>query len=299
MSVMIIGEIASAHDGDYVKAVRLIDAVADAGADICKIQFFKDPDLMAERRRVPDHYRDIYRRYSVPPEWAPKLSAHAHGCGLQFACTVFVPGAARYVSEYCDWLKVASFENGDMELLSEVLAETKANGTRMIVSFGMEDANAALDTMCGINGYNDVVTLHCVSCYPCLLRNANLRAIFPPDHDHWDFFDCNSSAGSQLTVWDLTRCRAFDGFSDHVVDPEHPTHGILSGALAVAYGATVLEKHVRLDDTDPQNPDYAPALTPAQFAEYVRLARLADAAGGDGVKRCLPCEQKMAQYRVR
>ena len=267
MSVLIIAEIASAHDGDYDRACRLVDAAADAGADIVKAQYFHDPDLMAERRRVPDRYRDIYRRYSIPLSWVRLLSERAHVHGLQFACSVFVPGAAVKVVEWCDWLKVASFEN-DTDLRGEV------SGFPLIISAGMcsEGQLRALKLWRDLV-YRDVRVLHCVSCYRSLrLADTNLGVILK---------------------------YGLDGFSDHVNSKDAPDEGVKSGEYAVNRGARMLEKHIRLDDTDPQNPDYAPALNPEQFKEYVRLARLADAAGGDGVKRCLPCEEEMAQYKVK
>ena len=111
--------------------------------------------------------------------------------------------------------------------------------------------------------YDGVSYLHCVSSYPCPLDQANLGAI-----------------------------RSFDGYSDH-------THNVLTGALAVAAGAKVIEVHFRLDDTEEDNPDYATALSPGQLKDYVHLIRQAEVMIGDGVKKPQPAEQAMMQYRVK
>ncbi len=57
------------------------------------------------------------------------------------------------------------------------------------------------------------------------------------------------------------------GYSDH-------TREIVTGAVAVAHGARVLEKHVTLD-TDGDSPDDRMALTVEQAGEYLRLAESA------------------------
>jgi len=68
--------------------------------------------------------------------------------------------------------------------------------------------------------------LHCISNYPAKLEDLNIS-----------------------NIWEAE----LDGLSDH-------TTSTLIGALAVAAGATIVEKHIRLADTDPSNPDYGHSL---------------------------------------
>ena len=82
------------------------------------------------------------------------------------------------------------------------------------------------------------------------------------------------------------------GYSDH-------THDVLTGALAIAAGARILEVHFRLNDTDPANPDYATALSPGQLKDYISLVRKAELMMGDGIKRPQPAEAEMMKYRVK
>jgi len=72
------------------------------------------------------------------------------------------------------------------------------------------------------------------------------------------------------------------GYSDHTPDVE-------TGALAVAAGAVVLEKHLTLDRAA-KGPDHAASLDPPGFAEYVRRVRAAATAVGPRRKRVLPIE---------
>ncbi len=71
--------------------------------------------------------------------------------------------------------------------------------------------------------------------------------------------------------------RRFDlptGFSDH-------TRETSTGALAVAAGAAVLEKHLTLD-RDAAGPDHGFSLEPDQLREYVTGVRRAERTLGDG-----------------
>lgn len=135
-----------------------------------------------------------------------------------------------------------------------------ATGKPLIISTGM--TSGELD----LRGYANVKLLHCVSAYPCPREQAALGVLRNP-------------------------ARIYAGYSDH-------TRDVLTGALAVAAGAEVLEVHFRLDDTDPANLDYPTALAPEELAEYVRLVWQAEEMLGDGIKQPQPAEADMARYRV-
>jgi sialic acid synthase SpsE len=99
--------------------------------------------------------------------------------------------------------------------------------------------------------------LLCTSEYPTALEELNLRYL-------------NSGRDDESP---------FDGLSDH-------TTSTLTGALAVAAGATIVEKHIRLDSTSLDNPDYGHSLIADycfensddshQFKDYVRNIREAE-----------------------
>jgi N-acetylneuraminate synthase len=116
--------------------------------------------------------------------------------------------------------------------------------------------------------------LLCVSAYPCPLDQLEL---------------------SRILQWD-ERGSDYDGLSDH-------TTSVLTGALAVAAGAEIVEKHVRLVRTDDRNPDYEHSLPCDEdvfvFHDYVENIREAEKAMGDGKKGPMPCEEAMLKYKVR
>lgn len=68
---------------------------------------------------------------------------------------------------------------------------------------------------------------------------------------------------------DCIRQHAVDGLSDH-------SGHVLTGAVAVACGAEIVEVHARLHDTPPDNPDYPHSHSPESLAQYVANIRTAE-----------------------
>ena len=261
MSTFIIAEAGSTHDNSIIRAYDLINAAQAAGADACKFQFWSDPVALAVRRNAQD-YLNVYQTYQVPVEWLDKLWVECEGWDIEFMCTVYLPEDIPVIAPYVKRFKVASFEAGDRAFINAHRPFKKP----LIISTGMQTG----EPIPGMKPwtYGDTF-LHCVSAYPTPINQANLRALHGMNGD------------SELF-----------GYSDH-------THDTLTGALAVAAGARILEVHFRLNDTDPANPDYATALSPGQLKDYISLVRKAELMMGDGVKRPQPAEAEMMKYRVK
>ena len=259
---LIIADIGANADGSLDKMLRAIDVAKACGVDVFKAQWTSDPHLMAKRRgkALEDGYEAIYRRYLAwPAEWHADLAGKCQVVGVEYMCTAFVPQDVAVILPYVWRCKVASFEAQDGELIAQYHIPVRDRTHDLIVSVGM-----AAEWYCaGPNTFH----LLCTSAYPAPVESLGLARI---------------------------RAERLDGFSDHS-DP----HLTWTGALAVAAGATIIEAHLRLDDTDPANPDYPHAMTPAQFTEYVEHIRFCEKALGSGEKKMQPCEEQMSRYRVQ
>lgn len=271
LSTYVIAEAGSCHDGQFDQARRLVDAAVEAGCSAVKFQFWSDADRLADRRRVPDVYRVIYARYRMPARWLAWLSALAVDRDLDFLCTAYLPEDVAVVAPYVRHFKVASFEAEARDLIAAHVPifdedEARERQRRLFVSLGMGARPAVAEAALGSRHSGRLWCLHCVSAYSAPLDALNLRRIVADE---------------------------LDGFSDHS-DPAL----MWTGALAVAAGARVLEAHLKLNDTDPTNPDAPHAMVPAQFARYVRWAREAEQALGSGMPGEHEAEREMAQYRV-
>ena len=259
--LFVIAEIGLNHDGSIDRALALVDAAAAAGASAVKVQALVAAELVAPGAPAPMHVEaaslvDFFRRFELDDDGYARLAARARERGLAFIATPFSEGAVdRLTRVGVDAWKIAS---GDItwERLIQRCGET---GKPVIVSTGMsslQDAQRALfwATRAGAPG---VALLHCVSAYPVPHGEENLRVID-------------------------TLGRAFDapvGLSDHGDDT-------FAVPIAVAYGASIYERHFMLDgDTDAI--DGPVSSTPREFAQLVRAAARATEMLGCGEKRCM------------
>jgi len=272
MNTFVIAEAGSTHDGSVRKALDLVEAARDAGCDAVKFQWWSDPDRLGDRRRVPDAYREIYYRYQVPLDWLELLRETALARTeptmgrrpLAFLCTAYLPEDVHVVEPFVEQMKIASFEAGDADFVHRNVF----TGKPVLISAGMLSADdPRLEHLRLVRESHPgrVQLLHCISSYPAPLDAMHLAAL--------------SALG-------------FDGLSDH-------SRQLLTGAVAVGAGARIIEAHLRLPTTSPQNPDFATAFHPEEFAAYVRNIRVADALMGSSERPLQACEREMAAYRVQ
>lgn len=270
----IIAEVGVNHNGDVELAHRLIDEIADAGADAVKFQTFV-PELLASQSAERAEYQkrntgedtsqlEMLRRLVLPAEAHMALMDHAQRRKLVFLSTPFDLQSVELLLQ----LPVPAWKisSGDLTNLP-FLARIASNGLPMLVSTGMatiEEVDVAVATIRAASPGLQFGLFHCVSDYPTAPQDCNLR------------------------VMDAMRTRygCPVGWSDH-------TQGIAVSIAAVAMGAEILEKHITLD-RDLPGPDHRASLEPEEFAAMVRGIREAEAARGDGEKKPLPHELQTA-----
>jgi N,N'-diacetyllegionaminate synthase len=163
--------------------------------------------------------------------------------------------------------KIASGEITNHPFLAHVARKEKP----IILSTGMstlDEVAAAIDVLKKA-GCERPALLHCVSSYPAVPEDANLRALDT----------LREAFGGRV------------GFSDH-------TPGLLVSVCAAARGAAIIEKHFTLDKSLP-GPDHRMSLSPAELKELSSALRLAARSLGDGVKRPKPAEEGIRQVARR
>lgn len=251
---MIVAELSANHNGSLDRAMRTIEAVAAAGAHAVKFQTWTPGTMVLDRAYKitggPWDGRclaELYDQAATPLEWHALLFSKAKECGLEAFSSVFDLEALGYLEALrCPRYKVASFELVDLPLI-EAIART---GKPMILSTGMAteaEIREAFETARAA-GAKRITLLQCTSAYPAPPEAANLR---------------------QMAVMANRYYPARAGLSDH-------TQGIGVAILAAAMGATMIEKHVALDDAP--GLDAAFSIKPAELATLVREAPRAYAA---------------------
>lgn len=255
----VIAEISSNHLGDVERACRLVEAAAATGADAVKIQTF-DADALTIDCDRPEfivrtppwagmNYYQLYREIALPAEHTGRLFQAAREAGVTLFSSPFDERAVELLARLnCPAYKIASFEANDDPLLRAVAA----TGKPVIVSTGVSSQAEIRRTLAVLqeSGCREPAFLHCVSEYPARTSDMNLRAL-----------DWLASLGCPV------------GLSDHTLDN-------LAAVVAVARGASIIEKHFTLRRAD-GGPDAAFSLEPAEFGALVAAVRGAFDALGD------------------
>lgn len=202
---------------------------------------------------------------AIPDHWLPLLKAAAYDNEIDFFCSVFSKETLevyRQVGPVA--VKIASPEATNLDLLTAVVW----SGVPAIVATGAcdwRDVDRAVNVLRG----SQFALLHCLSAYPADPKQLNL-AVIPA-----------MRARYSVPV----------GFSDHTLHPW------VASTLAVAAGATIIEKHITPDRTL-RGPDHGFALEPEMFRNLVKEIRSAEAMLGDGVKRVMPSEDPTDRRQV-
>ena len=257
---MIIAEMSANHDCDIEIAKETIRAAKRAGADAIKMQTYtsdtmtldcKNDDFKVQGGTLWDgrYLHELYQKASLPWEWHKELFDLAKSEGLICFSTPFDISAVDFLEELdCPIYKIASFEITDIPLIEYVAKKQKP----IIMSTGIanyEDIKLAIET-CRNVGNNNITVLKCTSSYPAPIDEANLKMMkrFSQDFD------------VQI------------GLSDH-------TQGNLLPILSIAMGATVIEKHFKLND-DVGGADASFSVNEKDFKYLVEEIRLAESAMG-------------------
>ena len=258
----LIAEMSGNHNQSLDRALAIVEAAAEAGADAVKLQTYTADTLTIDKADGEFFIRDLkspwkgkslyelYQKAYTPWEWQPKIFERAKECGIFCFSTPFDATAVEFLESLdAPCYKIASFENIDLPLIRKVAQTRKP----LIASTGMATI-AELDDLVRTareNGCPDVTLLKCTSSYPASPAGTNLRTL-----PH---------------LRDLFRCRV--GLSDH-------TLGIGAAVASIALGATVIEKHFTLARKD-GGVDSAFSMEPKEFAQLVRECRTAYEALGE------------------
>lgn len=256
---MIIAEIGTSHEGSRQKALELIHAAAEAGADAVKFQWVYADEILHPNTgfvSLPTGKIPLYERFKqleAGPAFFSAMQEEARRLGMAFVCSPFGTRSLKELHELKpDYIKIASPELNHYPLLHELKNLNDGSHAEeripVILSSGVSSL-ADIEKALAVTGTCNVTLLHCVTSYPAPPQEYNLRLI------------------RNLAAITGTEC----GVSDHSLDP------VLVPALSIAMGATMIEKHITLS-RQTQGLDDPVALEPEQFAQMVLAVRQAQAA---------------------
>jgi len=271
--VLIIAEAGVNHNGDIELAKQMIDAAADAGADLVKFQTFnadrqvtrtaKKADYQTQTMDGNESQHEMLRRLELTEVMHQELISHCALRSIGFLSTGFdIESVDLLVSLGQDQFKIPSGEITNLPYLRHIgrLGKAVILSTGMATLGEIEEAIDALEHAGTLR--SSLTLLQCTTEYPTPMNEVNLRAMQ------------SIHAAFGLAV----------GYSDH-------TSGIEVAIAAVAMGATVIEKHFTLDRKLP-GPDHKASLEPEELKAMVVAIRNIEIALGDGIKRLTPSESR-------
>ena len=276
---IIIAEAGVNHNGDINLAKKLVDAAAEAGADIVKFQTFKAENLAIQNAPTAEYQKentsvnqsqfDILKNLELTSCMHEELITYCKEKKITFFSSGFDIQSLNYLNSLeFNQFKIPSGEITNLPYLRHVGSFRKP----LIISTGMselEEINDAIKVLEDVGTERKYITvLHCNSEYPTPVEDVNLKAM--------------------CTIRDTLGVKV--GYSDH-------TLGIEVAIAAVALGATIIEKHFTLD-RNLVGPDHKASLEPKELKLMVKSIRNIEQSLGSGIKKPSKSEVKN-KYIVR
>ena len=261
----IIAEIGINHNGDVEIAKQMIKAAVHAGVDAVKFQkrtpeIATPPPQQDQMRETPwgyITYLDYRRRVEFGETEYREIDRYCKEKGIPWMVSIWDEPSLDFMEEFdTPAYKIPSASLTDHNLLRHV----RRTGKPVIISTGMSTMKQIQE---GVDaaGLENLAIMHCTSTYPCEPEELNLRMIETLRHEF-----PNTPIG----------------YSGHEV-------GLVLSAVAVALGASMVERHITLDRAM-WGSDQAASVEPGGLERLVKYIRVSEASLGDGVKRIYKSE---------
>ena len=229
--VKVIVEMSGNHQGKFRVANKFVNYAIKNGADAVKFQVYKPEtitfksnkkDFLVNTTGVWGKYKtlhDLYKEAHTPWNWIEKISRYLNKKKFPWFASAFDDTSVDFLEKLnCPAYKIASPEITDTGLIQKISNTRKP----IILSSGLattKDLDLAVKTIKKIHG--KIAILKCTSSYPAPIEDLNLRSI------------------NLLKK----KYKVAVGYSDHTIGEE-------ASKIAVTLGATIIEKHFKLDNDD-------------------------------------------------
>ena len=226
--MFIIAEIGTSHEGSIDKAKILIEKAKFAGADCVKFQWVYADEILHPNTgfvNLPTGKIPLYQRFKeleVNPEFFYKLREFSFELNIKFMCSPFGPKSLIELLQINpDYIKIASPELNYIQLLN-LLNEKNDKNIPVVLSSGVSKLSDIENALECFSNIDNLTLLHCITSYPAPETEYNLNLIK----------NLSSILGIKT------------GVSDHSLSP------YIVPLLSLYCGATMLEKHITLNNDD-------------------------------------------------
>lgn len=272
--IFVIAEAGINHNGDLEIVKKMIDIAKFAGCDAVKFQ--KRDILKVYTQEYLDSYREspfgstnkeLKSAIELNKEQYDFIDTYCKEKNIFWFASPWDIKSFNFLKSYnCPQQKLASALINHEELVNLIAQE----GKHTFISTGMSTLDEIDKVVNTFRKYRCSFTLlHCCSTYPMNNREANL-----------------------LMIPELKkRYNVEVGYSGH-------SAGIIDAVLAVALGATVIEKHITLDRSM-YGSDQSASLEPQGLYKMVEYIRAAEQMLGSNIKTISKGEQEVRAKLMR
>lgn len=249
--VTIIAEAAQGFEGNVTLARLLVKAAKAGDANMVKFQL-----VLADELATRDYaYYGLFKQLEMPRSDWQAVARDSEEAGLGLAFDVFGSESLRLAVELgARAVKLHSTDFFNAKLVKEV-QRTEARFLFSVGGIEVDEIAAFLDRA-NHSARSRLTMMYGFQAEPTLAGDNNLARL--------------ASLRQRFPDLDL-------GFMDHADGSEEEAGWM--GVLALPFGVSIIEKHITLDRSLAME-DYISALTPTEFASYVRRIRLAEALLG-------------------
>lgn len=269
--VIIVAEFTNNHLGEPARLVEMIQRAKDAGADLIKVQK-RHVDSFYTKEQLESHYwspfgntlGDYRRGVELDDGLLDLLEETCRANDIEWFCSILDYRSYEALRRFNPRIiKIPSTISNHRDYHSRLAADYRG---AVVVSTGFTDSEYIDHVLDTYRDNETVYLLHCVSAYPA------------PRHS------CNVAIVRHYHGLSRSNPRIIPGYSSHDL-------GNLGCMLAVAAGARMVEKHVKLGNADWVHFDkVAIDLKSDDFPRFVRDVRTAEEIAGNETKRILECE---------
>ena len=257
----VILEIGNNHNGDFSRAIKMIDLAIEMGADCVKFQMrhlnqvYREKSLNKSGEDLGTEYIiDLLNRFEFSVDEHRKISEYCQGKGILYMCTPWDEKSIEVLESFgVKAYKVASADLTNLPLL-DIISKT---GKPLIISTGMSREDEVIEVKSFLEKREiEFAFLHCNSTYPAPFQDINLN---------W--------------IKSLKKIHPLVGYSGH-------ERGTAVSLAALSLGACIIERHFTLD-RNMEGPDHAASLEYDEFKTLIKGIREVEMALGSGEKRKL------------
>jgi len=269
--VLIVAELTNNHLGDVSRLIEMVERAKEAGADLIKIQK-RDVDSFYSSEKLESYYwspfgktlGDYRRGVELDEKKLEILDSTCKSLGIDWFCSVLDFPSFEVINRFSPKLiKIPSTISNHRDFHEQI---ANAFQGPIVISTGFTDQSYEDYVLETFKRNSKIYLLHCISAYPTALQ------------------DCNVAVVRHYTDLAKKYSKIIPGYSSHDLGP-------FASILAIASGARMVEKHVKLGDVDWVHFDkVALDLKTDSFKNYVKAVREAEVALGSPVKRVLASE---------